>query len=414
MAAAALVATVAGVVLGMLAALEASFAGERWTQAVQAHGRLQLFGFAAPFVVALALEFLPRLNQQPAYSARVRAGVPLLLALSAILVAVSQLWPGVSGFLLVPAGAIFAAGAVIFAALTWARTRHTRLRLDPQPLFLPTAAVWLAVAAGLSLWGLTEAGESVVPLVYSTAAVETFLRGFVMLSIAGVALRAFPGHLGLRPVAPQRQVLLFAALNASLVLWLLSLGPGALPGLRAGVRLADAAYAGTLLAFTASLGVLNPLRELRAPGPRYRVLVPAAWLGVVLYAVLLLGVALPAGPDLSLYQEGAIRHVFMLGFMVPLMVAMAHIVLARFGVGFVPWQNALTGAFVLLTAAWPLRVAPTLFTASPSDAGRWMMATAGVLVMSGLALVAAVCARTAWLSARQLRAAPVCACGECS
>jgi hypothetical protein len=85
----------------------------------------------------------------------------------------------------------------------------------------------------------------------------------------------------------------------------------------------------------------------------------------------------------------------MLGFMVPLMVAMAHIVLARFGTGQIPWENALTTAFVLLLAAWPLRVAPVLFTEAPSGVGQALMSAAGGLGMLALALVAVVCVRTA-------------------
>ena len=414
MAGAAFTAAAAGAVLGILAALEAGIASDRWTQAVQAHGRLQLFGFVAPFVVALVLEFLPRLNQQPAYSVRVRLGVPLLLMASAILVAASQVRPDISGFFLVPAGAVFAAGAAALAVLTWNRTRPRRLPLEPQPLFLPTAAVWLAAAAGLALWGLSQAQGNVVPLLHSKAAVETFLRGFVMFAIVGVALRAFPGHLGLRPLAPQRQAVVYAALNASLAIWLVSVGPGAAPTLEAGMHIGDAAYGATLLAFTAGLGVLNPLRDVPNAGPRYRVLVPVAWLGVVIYAVLLIFSALPIAPERTLYEEGAIRHVFMLGFMVPLMIAMAHIVLARFGTGIVPWQGGLTAAFMLVIAAWPLRVAPTVFGDSPSDNGKWVMAIAGILMMCGLALVAAVCARTAWLFAQPRRSTAECECGACS
>lgn len=389
MAAAAAVAVVAGVVLGILAVLEVSVGGERWTQAVQAHGRLQLFGFVATFVVALALEFLPRLNQRPMFPAAVRFGLPALLLAGSLLIAVGQVWFETLAFLAWPGAVLFVAGSVGFAVLAFRVRRPFPLRLNPQPLFLQASAAWLAVASLLSLWSIANADSGVIPLDDSRLVIEVFLRGFVMLVIVGVALRAFVGHLRLEPVSPSRQFILLALLVGSLAVWCI----GQLAEIDGLVRVADVVYGASILLATAWLPVLTRLRWTRSQ-PIYELLVPTAWLGAVVYAVLLGGHAL-AGSDLSLYQEGAIRHVFLLGFMVPLMVAMAHIVLARFGTGAIPWEPALTAAFGLAIVAWPLRVLPALLTDAPSDAGRAVMAVAGIVLMAALALVAAVTARTA-------------------
>ncbi len=407
MAVASALAVVAGLVLGILAATELSVGGTRWTPSVQAHGRLQVFGLVATFVVALALEFLVRLNGRPAFSLRTRAGLPALLAAGAVLLAAGQLWYDRVEFLAYGGSAVFLAGTAIFAAVTWRIPLQRPANIDPQPLFMRAAAGWLVVAAALSGWGVLETEFGVIPLDISFSTVEVFLRGFVTLAIIGVSLRAITGHLSLRPVTADRQLLVFIVLNASIAAWLLAAGLGPLPPIGWVERIADAAFAGGLLAFTWFLGVVPALwRPGRAP--RYARLVPLAWAGAVSYCLLLLvTAALPGGRNIGLYEEGAIRHTYLLGFVLPLMVAMTHIVLARFTIGFVPWENALTAAFFMLIAAWPLRTVPFFFQTSPSQGSRWLLSTAGFLAMAALLLVAAVCLRSAHLMARRMRRAPI-------
>lgn len=403
MAAASMIAVVAGLVLGILAATEASIGGSRWTPSVQAHGRLQVFGFVATFVVALAFEFLVRLNGRPAFSARIRLAVPALLGAGALVLAAGQVWHDTIGALAYAGGAIFLCGAMSFAVLTWRIPLSRPVRIDPQPLFMRAAAAWLAVAGALALWGVAEAESGVVPLDISAATVEVFLRGFVTFVIIGVGLRAFAGHLNLEPPTATQQLVVYGFLNASVVAWLVASGIGALSALTWLERIADAAFAVGLVAFVAWFGILAGLRRFRG-GPRYALLIPLAWAGAMAYAALLAATAvLPGGHNLGIYEEGAIRHTYLLGFIVPLMIAMAHVVLARFALGYVPWENALTGGFFLVFAAWPLRTIPFVFESAPSTPSRWLLATAGFLAMAGLMLVAAVSARTAQLATRRAR-----------
>jgi len=399
MAAGATVAALAGVLLGILAATEAGIGGTHWSEVVQAHGRIQLFGFAAPFVVALALEFMPRLNQQPAVAARVRLAIPALLLAGALTMAAAQVWESTLAWLAWPGAASYAAAAMWFAALAVRFPSPRPFAIDPQPLYFKAASLWLAATALLVIWAFGASEDAVFPLDLSAAIAETFLRGFVMLLIAGVALRAFPGHLGLSPMPARAQAICFAAFNAALLGWLASAGLGELDDFEPGLRLADTVLAVSLLGFTTALGVFGNLRT-RFGGPRYGLLIPVAWAGAVVYSAMLAAAAV-GWPDLSLYQDGAIRHTFMLAFMAPLMVAMAHVVLARFGTGRIPWENALTAGFVLLVAAWPLRVVPALFGDAPSNAEQAIISASGGLAMAGLALTAAVCFRTA----AQIRAA---------
>jgi hypothetical protein len=327
-----------------------------------------------------------------------------MLAAGALLLASGQAFESEVGFLMWPGGLLFGSGAVAFFAVALRVKSPRSLRSDPQPLFIKAAAGWLSATALLSLWALSKTDAGVIPLSYSRAVVEVFLRGFVLLVIMGVGLRAFVGHLGLEPLAPRRQIVVWSVLNASLIAWLLALGLGPLPQATWLWRMADVGLVTGVAMFTVWLGILRPLLA-PGPKPRYATLVPLAWAGVLVYSVLLFASAtIPAFHNLNIYEEGGIRHVFMLGFVEPMMVAMGHVVLARFGTGRVEWENALTAAFVVLTVAWPLRVVPALFDQASSDAGKWLLATAGVLVMVGLTLVAAVCLRTVTLMARAARA----------
>lgn len=403
MALAAVIAVVAGLTLGVLAAAEAGIGGERWTPAVQAHGRIQLFGFVATFVVALALEFLPRLNGRPPFPAWVRLGLPGVLATGALLAGAGQVWHVEAGGLVIPGALLMAAGGIAFAGVTLRVQPQQPIRIDPQPLFFRAAAVWLALAAVLSAWSLVRADGGVVPISESRLLMELFLRGFVMLAIIAVALRAFPGHVGTPMVPARRQLITFAGLNGSLLAWAAAQGTGPLAEVPVLWQAANIAYAATLLVLTGWLGLMPMLRPRRGQ-PGYTLMIPAAWTGLVVYAVLLAGMALFAAEGRpGIYQEGAVRHVFLLGFMVPLMLAMAHIVLARFGTGRLHWGAALTAGFILVTAAWPLRVLPVLTADAPSDAGKAALVLAGVLAMAGLALAAACAARTASAVAQRSR-----------
>jgi hypothetical protein len=394
MAVAASVAVSAGLVLGILASLEVGVGGERWTQAVEAHGRLQLFGFAAVFMTALAFEFMVRLYQRPPFPLLVRAGIPAAIAIGALLQSTGQVYDGSVGFLAVPGAVLVLAGNVAFGAVAWRTAVPRRIRADPQPLFFRAGGAWLVAASLLSLWTATRGEAGAVLPAESHVVAELFLRGFVMNVIIAVALRAFAGHLDLTPPTARRQLVVFGLMNGATATWLGGQGLGSLPTIETASRAGDVGFAAAALSFTLWFGVLRPLRE-GFREPRYRWLVPLAWCGVVVYAALLAGVALwPSGYDLSLYQQGAIRHVFMLGFMAPLMLAMAHIVLARFGTGRVPAENALTTACLLLVVAAPLRVLPVLFVNAPGGLGQAFMALAGVITMIGLALAAFVCLRT--------------------
>jgi len=395
MAASLAVSVLGGLVLGFLAAAQVGFGQSHWTEAVQAHGQLQLMGWVGVFVAALTFEFIVRLNQRETLPVWPRVLVLAGLGVGSVSGAAGQIWRGQVGFLW-PAGAGLAlAAGVAFAVIVFSVGAVQPLRREPQPLFFRVAAVWLVVALGLHVISVARADGTVVALPESRLEVEVVLRGFVLNTIIAVALRAFPGHLSLPLMTGRRQVVTLATINGGLLAWAGASGAFALPASRGVQQGADVVFAGGLILLTWWLGVLSPLRNPRR-GPNYRVMVPLAWCGLIVYAGAL-GIAAVDGRVnyLSLYQQGGVRHIFLLGFMAPLMVAMAHVVLARFGTGHVAWEALLTAAFAVLMVAWPLRVVPALLSNSPGPAGRSLLGAAAVLTALALAGTAAVAAANA-------------------
>ena len=389
-----LVSLLGGTVLGYFAATQHALA-DRWSQVVQAHGHLQLVGWAAVFVCALMFEFGPRITQRPLLPVRRRAFALLSLALGAVLEAVGQVWYGPLG-LLFPIGALLAAGggAAVLIILLQIRPQWS-WRRNMHPLWLPTAATWLTAALVLQAGSVLNAGESVTPLHESRFVTELLVRGFLLQVILGIALRAFPGHFGLAQISNRKQQWLWGGLNVMVIAWAISSGAFGMPDVEVVRRGADIALGIGLIVASGWLGIVGVVTGARR-GPRYQPLVVIAWAALLVYAVLLAVEALlPGWETRSLYEEGAVRHIFLLGFVAPLMVAIAHLVLERFGTGLVKWENALTTAFFLVAAAWPLRVFPALFVAAPGPIGRSIMGIAATFLTLGLALFAAVLIRNA-------------------
>jgi hypothetical protein len=387
MAVGAVIAVVAGSLLGLLAAMEVGPGLDRWSQTVQAHGALQLIGWASVFVAALTFEFVVRLNGRRPLPLSVRLGVPAVLGAGALFRGAGQLWHDDIWWMFHLGSLLIVLGAVGFVAALVSVRPARSLRVDVQPAWFWAAGLWLFVAAVLALVSGFRANTGVLRLAESHLSTELLLRGFIFCSITAVAVRAFPGHLGTRPVSFQRQLAILALSHFGIALLIAGSPAFGLPGSTLLMRAGDVVFGSSIVLLIAWLGVLSPQNMGREP--TYRLLIPVAWLGAATFAIALAVSALLPG-ERTLYQTGAIRHVFMLGFMAPLMVAMSHIVLDRFLQGAMVGGRFLTGAFVLLVVAWPLRVVPALFTDSPPDQLRPLLSTSAVLVMVALALLAGV------------------------
>ncbi|HJP40098.1 MAG TPA: hypothetical protein QGF35_00110 [Dehalococcoidia bacterium] len=385
------VALVSGVPLGFFAATSTGLE-DRWPEVVQAHGRLQLGAWASVFVVALAFEFLPRLNERPWLPAGPRAATIGLLLAGAVLQAWALATRG--DWLMAPAVAISFAGALAFLALVLHLRARKPLVENPQALFFPAAAAWLAVAAALSLVSEFRSDSRVVPLEDSRLVVEVLTRGFLLNAVIAVALRAFPEHFGLPVVPKPVQLLALVGISGTLAVWLVGSGAVGLPDSEAARRISDCALPLILLATTISMGILTRLPPLRGSEPA-RILIPLAWVGLVVYAgALVITAILADSAELTLYEQGAVRHVFLLGFIAPLILAMGHLVLAHFGPGAVPWPALLNLSVLLAVISWPLRTAPMLWEDVPGTVEQTLMGVSGVLLSLSLSLSLAVYVRS--------------------
>lgn len=380
----------AGLTLGFVTATDTAFQS-RWTEAVQAHGRLQLGAWATPIVAALAFEFLPRLNSRPWLPVAPRIGAIALLFLGAGAQALGLLTR--TGWLMTAGTSASLAGAVAFAVLVlYLRPRPLRFS-DAHPLFMPAAAAWLVIASGAALLSELRTAAQIVPLSDSRLVIELTIRGFFLHAIIGIGLRAFPGHLDLPLVPPRLQAAVLLGLSVSVACWAAGSGAVGLPDSEGLRRIGDLGLAGVIAAITLAMRLLSPPASLGSV-PRYRLLIPLAWSGLVAYGlVLAVNAFLTDSAGFSIYEQGAIRHVFLLAFLAPFVFAMAHIVLARFGTGSVPSEGLLSAAVVLVVIAWPFRVLPLLWAEAPDGVGRASMAVAGSLALLGFAFALAVFVR---------------------
>lgn len=397
------VAAFGGLTLGILASTGRGVARTRWTEIVQAHGHLQLWGWVAVFVVALSFEFIIRFNQQAPVRAVFRLLVLGLIGVGSLVQASGQVIGHLDRPLAIAGSSLIVAGALGFAVLIFRVPAGRGPKGDLNLAYFRAGAAWLAVAAIGVLVSSAHMDSGVIPLEESRFWVEVFIRGFVLNVTLAVALHAFPGHLEVPAPSEGAQRSLFILLNLCLVGWAAGSGGFGLRGSDVLQRVGDIVFVGTLLFATVIFGLARSVVSLKRSSARYQFMVPIAWLGLISYA---LGLADQAalGRDLTLYETGAVRHMFLLGFMAPLMIAMAHIVLAHFGVGRVLWQNWLTAAFVLLVVAWPLRVLPPLLDRNVSSTTEGVMGVAGSLAALGLALAAIAAARNALAIASRARA----------
>ena len=401
-----LLAAVGGLSLGVMAATQSGTANGHWAATVQAHADIQLWGWFAVFIAALVFEFIVRLNGRPPVAVAPRAVVLLLLAAGAIISAIGRLL-GSQGHTLVTGGAtLVLVGSLLFLLIVFRIPPGRPLRVDLHPLFFRTGAALLFVSATAGLAASMRLSSGVASFDESQLVAEFFIRGFVLNVTIAVALRAFPGHLGLPPVPVSRQRILWCLMNASVLLWAAGSSGFGMPGFEALQSAGNLLFAAALVLATGSLRIHRVFRSWRAHPDRAQLLVPLAWGGLVVFTIV---VAIQAATRLVGVAEytaiavGATRHILMLGFVAPFLIAMSHVVLQRFVTGRLLGEAWLTGAFVLLFLAWPLRVAPPLLDAAFGEVTQALMGLAGVMTAAALVVAAIVAGANAVAAIRYER-----------
>ncbi len=388
-----------------------------WLALVQAHGHVQLFGWAGLFVLGVALHFLPRLRGTPlaapstvGWSLGLLAGGLALRAVSQPLLALgwgnTLLWQVLWGAAaLAQVGG--ATGVVGILLLTlWrcpALTRRPALQAVLPPLLCALCACWLALALNAAGVALALLGQQALVLSRLDAlSVALGLFGFLIPVALGMAVRLLPLYLGLRPFPPQAFQAVFWCYLAGLLLRLFSAGFAQDARVPALLDAAGAALlGGALLAFLLLQGLLLTRRRrqlqvaavhtarVQLPARPYPVavgnahalygpfarLIQSAFAWLALAAALLLANGILQLLGLSAFApDDLMRHALTVGF----------IALLIFGVG----QRMLPGF-----AGQPLRsprlVAATLWLGNAAVLLRVVPGLLG-LVLSGRALPPAV------------------------
>ena len=366
---------------------------------VVAHGEAQLWGFVVPFVVGVAVSFLPRTTACPHPH---RALLDLLLG--ALLAGVlgefawslaTRRWPWLgpaSGFAQVVA-------ALGFLAVT-AQQLAGKVRA-PWARFVLAAAAWMIVWAVVDLALRGRAGP-VGPGAYSESGrrlvVELALFGFALNAVYGFGQRLLPGMLG--GGAPRSGAIEAAfglhntgvlALAVSHVQW---------PSLC--VTLGASAIAAGAVAWAIGL---RGFRSQRRSTPR-----PEAGLAFLVRYIqlaffwLLAGLALlVAGQLIGAVQGidppraylGATRHALTVGFLTTLILGVGQRLLPILSHDLLAWPRLVVPIFMLIAAGNALRVAAELATLAWPIAFRILPASA-ILELTALVLFAANIFRTLW------------------
>jgi len=285
--------------------------GVPWAVLVQVHGTIQLFGFAALFVMGVALHVLPRFRGA-ASPPRIVIWVAFCGTVAAVgLRAIAQPFVdlpardvllAVSSTFLVAATSSFAIGALLALRGGTNPHRADELVMAAGILAAPIGAV--LVATGLPLSG----APLLVDPTAEDRAVWAMLLGSLSTIIFGVWARLAPGFVASAPTLPRR--LLPAA-----ALWIVSAA-----GVSLGVPLTALPLVAGLSAMTWALGVFGPtIARQRLPAHARSTMLAVrsafvwALVGAVALALYQLRAAVTGG-DSSYLEISAARHSFALGF----------------------------------------------------------------------------------------------------
>jgi uncharacterized protein involved in response to NO len=376
--------------------------GAWWEAVAQAHGHLQLFGWAGLFVLGVALHFLPRLRGTPLAGASL---VPWLLGMmiaSLVLRAVSQplltmsqvsLWRValVSSGVLETGAFVTILSLLILTAMRGPRPTTRPAYWSVLP-FLCGAFCSFALASVINLVNVTQAarGGGLVPGVGDTLNVTLGLFGFLMPMARAMSARSLPMYAGLDGF-PRRVLWPLAGMYfAGLALLSVGVDGGPLPPpwssllssigmlLLGGIVLL---FVGIFLSLIRRRGrlpgrveKLAPLPETLAQAYQQQVkkeqthygpfvgIVASAYLWAMLGAVLLLidgGSMLVTGSFSVTFD--AVRHSFALGFIALLICGIAPRILPGFSGGIMLSPRLVSATLWLGNAAALLRVGSLLF-----------------------------------------------------
>jgi hypothetical protein len=365
---------------------------------IQTHGQVQALGFVTLFIMAVAVQIIPRFHSSRLDRPRLVSLGGLMLATGVTLRALSQpasvSLPRSVGLILGALLTLVGAGVVVYAF-----SRVIRNSVQPGPrgrrAILP-ATLGSSLLLGLLINGFASIrmvlnGSSIVPLYLDEALVHLQLWGFASTMVLAVAGNIYPRFLLLRET---RERLLAPAL----LLWAL----GSL-GTPLAWLLADELPAGRAITACAQLaGIVGYLHALRLYEPAERastaprVTDPTRTWARVAFGFLIVAAAINVGAFLWTLADhdptalvlSAGRHALAQGFLLPIIVLMAARILPGYSGHMMRRPTLLTGLLWTLFLGAALRSGGELLGGYQSA---WaMVLAAGALLSTGAFTVFAI------------------------
>ena len=424
-----------GFLLATILTLSLAFSvslGSWWEAVAQAHGHLQLYGWAGLFVLGVALHFLPRLRGTPLVGARLVPWLLCMMIVSLVLRAVGQPMLSMSlGNLwrvaLVSSGVLEAVVFVTVLSL-FILTAMRGPRPTTRPAYWSVFPFFCGAFCSFTLAGIINLanviqaahGSGLVPGADDTLNVTLGLFGFLIPVALAMSARSLPMYAGLDGF-PRRVLWPLAGVYfVGVILLCIGVDSGLLPSswsmlfngigmlLPGGVVLL---FVGIFLSLIRKRGRLPERVGKLAPSPEnlaqnyqqqvkreqthygpFVGIVASAYLWAMLGALLLLidgGSMLVTGSLLVPFD--AVRHAFALGFIALLICGIAPRMLPGFSGGKILSPGLVSATLWLGNAAAVLRVGSLLF--APLFAGtRGFAIDTFLFSLSGpLGLVLAIC-----------------------
>ncbi len=371
---------------------------------IQAHGWIQVQGWAGLFIAGMAVRLMPRFAGRP--PVRRKVTIPLLIVLATPVALRITLQPWASGEAAELAAWTIGAGSAVGAAwvagilaVTLARGRKPR---DPWRYFAWAGAAWWgALALMLWEWGRRAADhEGLTPVAWDDVLTWAVLLGPIGNFIWSVQSRSVPIFFGRRTPTWRQALVPGVAYNLGSALVALSLayeGETAARMSGAGMALAGAGMAWLAVIAGSVWGQAKRLRPRARPAARF---VLAANLSAVVAGALLVWAGTEAALDAEYARfaaRDAARHVVGIGLVTMLILGMARLVAPVFAL-----ERTESGVpklyerapFWLLLAALVLRGGSALLADQISyDARMHAAAAAGAMAWMALAVFALSVAR---------------------
>ncbi len=404
--------------------------GTRWREFAQAHGQLQLLGFAGLFIAGMAFRLMPRFSGRPlAYPFAVRS-VVVLIGGGVGLRSLAPLFDSdLAHDTLVISGAVLLfAGSIAFAAVIMRTLLHPESKAEATGWFFVLGAGALAATGSLNLILTVRAindGMRMLPVGETNALVSIELYGFILMFIGGIATRAVTtlvGHARSQFVARIAAAALAIGAASQTGVTLVSATEGPSPNLDRVANVTLLIIAMALLLIVWETGIFHPRANRVASASQAQFwFVRAAFVWLVVSSLLqswYAAGALSKGTTLDQFEVDAIRHMLTIGVVTMMIVGMAMLVVPEFAgrrlqhpeERVVPWAM-----FIAINLAAMLRVWPALEGIGWLSSGRyWPMAAAGVLATAVVGAFAFMFAqsyleqrRQAWASLEALGRHPV-------